>query len=411
MINRISKCWIMWFLTALFYALDYFQHTAPSVLIEPIATSLNTSLVQIGNIMSIYFPIYAICQIPAGYLLDRYDIKYVLPCACMIISFGLLTMNTAHLYFLILGRGLIAIGSAFAFLGALKAASTWLPSRFFSLAVGLTNTIGVTGGLLGQPLLNQFILHYHWRHALLLICLFGLVLAFSLVIFLEHNRAHPFKSNNENYASFSLFRALHPQTWFIAIYAGIMVGTVVNAFSELYDVVFLEQTLKISSQMAADISGFIFIGIAVGGPVHGLIARFYQSIRHWMIISCVMTLILFSCIFLATNYIQVTSIFYVLYFWIGFFVSSMLLGFQVAKQQLPISLQATAYAVINMIIGLCGWLFQFVLGSMILWYKTQYGGALNAAVFTHAFWFLLAPLLVSLLFCFLIKADSPQPQH
>ena len=107
--------------------------------------------------MSIYFPIYAICQIPAGYILDRYSIKIVLSLACFIVSIGLVCMMNASISALIIGRLLIALGSAFAFLGALKVASVWLPEHLFPIAVGLTNTIGVFGGIFGQIFLNPYL--------------------------------------------------------------------------------------------------------------------------------------------------------------------------------------------------------------------------------------------------------------
>ena len=79
----------MWLVAALFYALDYFQHTAPSVLIGPISDSLNVPVTTIGDVMSVYFPVYAITQIPAGYLLEKYNIRYILTTACLIVSLGL----------------------------------------------------------------------------------------------------------------------------------------------------------------------------------------------------------------------------------------------------------------------------------------------------------------------------------
>ncbi len=90
--NVLFVGWLMWLLSALFYALDYFQHTAPSVLIEPISHSLNLSIIHLGNVMSIYFPIYAISQIPAGMMLDKFGYRRVLSIACIIVSLGLLAI-------------------------------------------------------------------------------------------------------------------------------------------------------------------------------------------------------------------------------------------------------------------------------------------------------------------------------
>ena len=165
--------WWLWFVAALFFALDYFQHTAPSVLIKPIAQAAHLNIFDLGSIMSLYFPVYAASQLPAGYLLDRLGVRIVLTAACLIVSLGLHLMSFPTESALIYGRILIAIGSAFAFLGALKTASIVLPQKTFPIAVGLTNSIGVVGGILGLPFLNYLILQFNWEKALRFIAAFG----------------------------------------------------------------------------------------------------------------------------------------------------------------------------------------------------------------------------------------------
>ena len=150
--------WIIWLIAAIFYGLDYFQHTAPSVLIGPISQGMGVGVEDIAYIMSIYFPIYAISQIPAGMLLDRFGSKIMLSISCLVMSLGILffiynpTLNT-----MLIGRVLIATGSAVAFIGTLKVAADVLPKNLFPIAVGFTNTIGVLGGIFGQVYLHNLV--------------------------------------------------------------------------------------------------------------------------------------------------------------------------------------------------------------------------------------------------------------
>ena len=133
----------MWLIVAIFYGLDYLQHTIPSVLILPISKSIGVDYTTIVNTMNIYFPIYAICQIPSGYIIDKLGLKLSLFTASLILSAGLLLMATNNLHYITVGRALIAAGSAFAWNGGLKAAASYLPdscslslvpisSRFFT---------------------------------------------------------------------------------------------------------------------------------------------------------------------------------------------------------------------------------------------------------------------------------------
>ena len=387
------KAWTMWLLAALFYALDYFQHTAPSVLILPIAHSLQTPMTTIGNIMSLYFPVYAISQIPAGILLDRYGLKHTLTAACCIVSIGLYCSTHLSLNLLLLGRILVAIGSAFAFLGAIKAASLWLSRKIFPIAVGLTNTIGVIGGLLGQPLLNELILRYHWQQALLMITSFGLLLAILLVLFLQSPRTSLVRKHQP--LSFQHILKTKP-LWLLALYAGIMVGTVVNAIAELYGVPFLQDTLHLSSEYAATLNSMTFVGIAFGGPLHGVIASRFRVKRRWMLIANTITIFLFALMMLIpTGYIPLPLIF-VLYFLIGFFVSSMLLSFGIVRSHYPEDSHASIFAFINMIIGIGGAVSQILLGSELAYLFHHH---LDQQSFTFSILILLVPLLLSWYCC------------
>ena len=387
-------CWSMWLLAAIFYALDYFQHTAPSVLLKPIAFSLHLDPTTIGSIMSIYFPIYAIAQIPAGIILDRYRIGSVLGVACIIVSFGLLTMVSGSESMVIAGRVLIAFGSSFAFLGALKTASMWLSDGVFPIVVGMTNTIGVLGGILGQSFLNHLILTYHWQHAIIFIGLFGFGLAFLLLILLR-GKTDCRPVGVKLPLDFSILKDY--RIWLLAIYAAIMVGTVVNAFSELYDVAFLETAFGLGSQQAANISIMVFIGIAVGGPCHGFIAKFIGK-KPWMMLGCLLTIIMFSGIIVSTNvHLPVTTL-YVLYFLVGFFVSSMLLSFAMVRSHYSESQTGMGFALVNMIIGVGGFTFQFLLSEVIHWISPNKSG-FTQHDFTIGFIVLLIPLIISLILC------------
>lgn len=398
--KSIIVAWAMWLIAAIFYGLDYFQHTAPSVLIRPIADSLGNSVADVGTILGVYFPVYAASQIPAGILLDRYGVKLVLAIMCCLMSIGLYIMSIPSEITLYAGRILVAIGSAFAFLGALKVSASWLPKSIFPLAVGMVNTVGVIGGIFGQAFLNYLILKLGWQHAILAISLFGVFWSLIILAFLRTS------ANQNDLVEQHRFHwpvLLDKQIWIIAIYAGIMVGTVVNAFSELYDVVFLQSSFSIGSQKAALISSMIFIGIGIGGPSHGLIVRWFKYQRTWMLSSVLLTALFFLLVVCASvlhlSYVWL----YPMYFFTGFFVSSMLLSFNVARCCYDKDVHATIFGVVNMVIGLCGFSAQWLLGHLLKYYQHGTGDVPSQTVFMHSLWFIVLALMVSALLCIKIK--------
>lgn len=404
--------WCIWSIAAVFYGLDYFQHTAPSVLIKPIATDMRVGIEDIAYIMSIYFPIYAISQVPAGILLDKFGSKIMLSISCLIMSLGiLLFVYNPSLYTMFVGRVLIAIGSAVAFIGTLKVASDVLPEKFFPIAVGLTNTIGVLGGIFGQVLLVYLVEIYSWQSALAAIAYFGILWSIVLVVFLKYSSnisPNNSISNESKYLNFShsLRLLLNKKLWLLAIYAGLMVGIVVNSFSELYDVLFLQQAYHLSDHIAAHISVMLFIGIAVGGPSHGFIASLFGEKRVWMFICNIVTILAFSSIIIFPRLISADFL-YVMFFIIGFCVSSMLLAFSVVEEIFPIQIKATALAIVNMVIGLCGAVFQYLISYISVYLN---GGPLQTnldiKVFDKAFVYLIVPLLFSTIIIFILVLDK-----
>lgn len=392
--------WIIWLIAAIFYGLDYFQHTAPSVLIGPISQGMGVGVEDIAYIMSIYFPIYAISQIPAGMLLDRFGSKIMLSISCLVMSLGILffiynpTLNT-----MLIGRVLIAIGSAVAFIGTLKVAADVLPKNLFPIAVGFTNTIGVLGGIFGQVYLHNLVEVYGWQQALEFIGYFGIFWSIVIILFLKYSNTDNPNKVTRSYLSFSesLKLLANKKLWLLAVYAGLMVGIVVNSFSELYDVLFLEQVYNVQEHVAANISIMMFIGIAVGGPSHGLIARFFGEKRVWMLICNIATLVVCSAVILAANIIS-SEYLYMLFFMIGFSVSSMLLAFSVVEEIFPIQVRATALAIVNMVIGLCGAVFQYLISIISVYVNNgPLTGTINENVFDKSFVYLLVPLLCALL--------------
>ncbi|GAB4221767.1 MAG: MFS transporter [Francisella sp.] len=392
--SRLVLGWFLWSIVAIFYGLDYFQHTSPSVLIKPIAIDMGVGIERIAYIMSIYFPIYAISQLPAGILLDKYKANVVLSISCLVMSLGIvLFVYDPSLYTMFIGRVLIAIGSAVAFIGTLKVAAEVLPEKYFSIAVGITNTIGVLGGIFGQAVLEYLVEAYRWQGALAIIGFFGIIWSLIILSFLKYSINI---DNEDKQLKFSkgLKLLINKKLWLIAIYSGLMVGIVVNSFSELYDVLFLEQVYQVSTKIAANISIMLFIGIAVGGPSHGFISLLVGK-RLWMLICNLVTILAFSSVIIFDNFISVSYL-YIIFFIIGFSVSSMLLSFSIIEEIFPMQIKATALAIVNMVIGLCGALFQYLISYISVYLN---GGPLevnlNVRVFDKAFIYLMLPLLLS----------------
>ena len=114
----------------------------------------------------------------------------------------------------------------------------------------------------------------------------------------------------------------------------------------------------------------------------------------------------FSAVILAANIIS-SEYLYVLFFMIGFSVSSMLLAFSVVEEIFPIQVRATALAIVNMVIGLCGAVFQYLISIISVYVNNgPLTGTINENVFDKSFVYLLVPLLCSTLIISLLVLEK-----
>src|SRR5437879_2343553 len=64
-------------LLALSICINYIDRTTLSVAAPRLATELSLDPKQMGILLSCFFWTYALCQIPAGWLVDRFDVRWV----------------------------------------------------------------------------------------------------------------------------------------------------------------------------------------------------------------------------------------------------------------------------------------------------------------------------------------------
>ena len=370
---------IVWFVAALFYAIEFFQRVAPTVLASPISVAFAITPATLGFVMSLYYYVYGIAQIPVGLLFDRYQARWLLAAAAFVVSLGTLLFVYAHyIWALAIGRILIGFGSAFGFIGCLKLARDWFSNKQFAFIVGLTNTIGVIGALTGQEPLAMLEEIIGWQHSLLITVACGLIISV-LIIAIVRNRN--FKHCGEPIQQQPVMDSLRiifksKQAWLISIYAGLMVSPVI-AFAELWSVGYLEKAQHLTSILASETNSLIFVGIAIGGPINGWVSGLLGRRKPVMYVGTVVSLLLF--IFLIEGPVLSLLAIDVVMFMFGFFVSSMLVSFSLNVENHPENISATVIGFTNMFISIIGAVFQILIGLVL-----QYIGHVTSLLYAGA---------------------------
>lgn len=163
-----AQAWLIFGLLTACYGLASFFRTSPSTLAVDIMRDFSVGGGLMAVMSSAFFYPYAVMQIPAGILSDRWGPRSTICLFLLIGAAGALIFAGAHsVGMAALGRMLVGTGMAMVFVPALRVILFWFPPRRHALGTGLLLSLGTGGMLLATwPLmmLSQFI---GWRGSML----------------------------------------------------------------------------------------------------------------------------------------------------------------------------------------------------------------------------------------------------
>ncbi len=370
--------WALWFIAALFYSYEFIHRVAPSILTFELRDAFAVNDHQLGMMGALYFYAYALCQIPAGILIDRYGPIKPLVIAAGILTFGsFLFATTSHTGFAYLSRICIGAGSAFAFIGCLKIASQWLKKSTFPLVVGLTNLFGTLGALLGGTPLSYLTQQDGWRSAMMEMSFVGLFIIFLLLFFTKDKRkSQPLDKISVKQMQQSLFKILKTKPiWILGVYSALLVAPIA-ALPEMWGVEFIKVAYQLPATHAAGITHTIFIGTALGGPLIGWLATFISNKFLLMRITTLGALTML-CFFL--YWIEMPQLnLYGILFCYGLLTANMLLCFALVTDYAPPQCEGAAIGLLNTLIMAGGGLAQYLVGWLLNNLKHQHEGFILA---------------------------------
>jgi MFS family permease len=171
-----SSRWILLTLLVVSILVNYIDRGALSVSVPLMEDEFSLSAQQKGWLLSAFFWTYALMQLPAGWLVDRYDVKWVYAAGYLIWTIatamtGWVTDFTA----LILARLLLGIGESAAYPAISRLIVQNYPEHQRGIANALVDAgskIGPTVSTLGGGL---FIAAYGWRPLFVVLGLGGLL--------------------------------------------------------------------------------------------------------------------------------------------------------------------------------------------------------------------------------------------
>lgn len=175
--------WFMIIMCFIAMAINYIDRVNLSVATPHIKHDLGLDDVSMGFIMGAFFWTYALMQIPAGRLLDKFGERLGLTLAVAWWSvFTVLTACGRGLLSMMGLRMLLGIGEAGGHPGCAKVVYSWFPKKDRATASGIFNAGPRAGSALALPLVAWIISTWNWEMSFIVTGFLGIIWAIAWYI-------------------------------------------------------------------------------------------------------------------------------------------------------------------------------------------------------------------------------------
>ncbi|MDR2075061.1 MAG: MFS transporter [Holosporales bacterium] len=399
----LSIC-VTWF----FYLFTYIARVEPSVLVNNLMSEFSMNSSTIGFVISIMYISYVVMQFPYGIIVDKLGVRTVVSFSALLCAIGTFVFGAAESVFhLQLGRFLIGLASASAFLCCGKIAGEYFSKKIYSMLMGIAMLMGCTGGIFGTAPTAYLVSYIGWRNTTFVIsAVSALIAVLAFCIMKKNPKQKKEDSKSEgNILTGLRIMATNPQTWIIGFY-GAVTYLPLSAMAELWGVPFIEMRYGISTEAASISSIFIFIGYGLGGIVSAYVAELINSYKKTIIISTICLVLTFS-VALYNDDISYT-LYLILMCFGGVFAGTSTLCFALAFNVVPKQYAGTSTGFMNGLIMSSGLLFQPLLGEFLDFFRngmvTSSGQPLyNLGMYRSAFQILIVVMILATISTFFIR--------
>ena len=208
------------------YFLSYLFRSVNAVISPELTRDLALAPGSLGLLTSAYFIAFAIVQLPAGILLDRYGPRRVEPVLLALAGAGAVLFALAdNVAGLVAARALIGAGVAVCLMAPLKAIATWCPRERQASRAAWVMTAGGTGALVATTPTELALRYVDWRA--LFVGLALLTFGVAVLIWMRVPDAPKPEETHRLKTQLAGLKSVftHSRFWWIAPLAGAVMGT------------------------------------------------------------------------------------------------------------------------------------------------------------------------------------------
>lgn len=342
-----------------FYFLSNVQRVAvPGPIFDVLQAELQVSAPYITSLGAAFMYIYALTNLIAGVLIDRYGgIRVVVGGAVVFALGSILFPLSKSLWLLYLSRALVGLGAGTFYLSMVKEIKKCFADKNFGLIISIMMLIGYIGGIIAQAPFVMCVAKIGWRSAMEI---FGVAALILMAVFLigarvfSHNpintKVHfgikPFKEALKNHHNINIF-------CFASLNFGLyyVILTVIGKK-------FLEDFTMMSSVQAASYLSISAIIASFAGLGVATLSRIFNGRKAIFLQICASTgFIVFLGIFLCTIFNIRTQ-------WLGVLLCFLAPGASMAPILIPLIHKTNRYEITGTTVSIMNCLYYFMVGFL-----------------------------------------------
>jgi len=378
------------------YFLSFLYRVVNLVIAPDLITEFGLDANQMGMITSVYLLTFALCQLPLGILLDRYESRKVSAALLLLAAVGAWVFAMADsILGLLLGRALIGIGVSACLMAAFTAYANLLPAQRLPLVNGLQLMAGGLGVVSASTPVQWFLSWGDWRllfQLLAVASVFASVLVYSLV------PSYTVKRQSQKLKSqwAELWQVIKSPIFYRLAPLSVATQGIFGAFVGLWAGYWLRDYVSLSPAEAAQVLLTMALAMTAGfvslGGLAGWLQKFGIS-AHLVSIGGMMVYMLSQWVII-NEWSQWHHLWWAVS---GFFGTSGALMYAYLSQAVPKGLVGRINTSLNLCVFAFAFICQWGLGVLIDQWPSDAQGVYPQAAYANAWLWLLAVQFVALL--------------
>lgn len=349
--QSFGHAWVVCTIAALYFFYTFTQITKLQTIGVGAMADFQIGPPEFRALSSMYFWGGILLLFPAGLILDRFSTKRTLIIA-MSISI-ICTFLFAFYQSTVLASWCLIISGmagAFAFLAPLKLVSRWFPSEKLAFASGIVLAVGFAGAIVSQKPLAWLAQTIGWRYTSMWDALLGVVLLVLSALVIKES---PAEQKTDLLPNTALAIAQHlwtvlkaavtnHQNWLFGFFTS-MLSLPMFVFGTKFGEPILQQTYGFVNTQLYTVIAMLLLGGMVGAPTFGWLSDKISNRKIPLYIGLLASLVLTLALMQSSG--VSFHILYVIFFALGFFVSSQIIAYAIISESSPNNATATSLSI------------------------------------------------------------------